>query len=84
MPTKLSYRDQRERDLLPGRIAALEAEIADLAQALADPELYQRNRAQFQDSAARLDAARAELIAAEERWLEIELAAEQAAEARAR
>jgi ATP-binding cassette subfamily F protein uup len=83
-PTKLSYRDQRERDLLPGRIAALEAETAALAQALADPGLYQRDRAAFQRSAARLDVARAELATAEERWLEIELAAEQAAEARAR
>ena len=82
--TKLSYRDQRERNLLPERIAALEAEIAALGAALADPGLYARDAASFQRAAARLDAARAELVAAEERWLEIELAAEQAAQARAR
>ncbi len=82
-PTRLSYRDQRERNLLPERIAALEAEIASLAQAMADPGLYQRDPAAFQRTAARLDVARAELTTAEERWLEIELAIEQAGQARA-
>jgi ATP-binding cassette subfamily F protein uup len=82
--TRLSYRDQRERSVLPERIAALEAERCALEAALADPGLYARDAAAFQRTAARLDAARAELAAAEERWLEIELAAEQAAQARAR
>jgi ATP-binding cassette subfamily F protein uup len=82
--TRLSYRDQRERSVLPERIAALEAELRALEAALADPGLYARDAAAFQRTAARLDAARAELAAAEERWLEIELAAEQAAQARAR
>jgi ATP-binding cassette subfamily F protein uup len=81
---RLTYRDQRERTLLPERIAALEAECATLERTLADPALYARDAAAFQRTATRLDAARAELAAAEERWLEIELAAEQAAQARAR
>ena len=83
-PARLSYRDQRERALLPERITALEAERRALEQTLADPGLYARDAAAFARAAARLDAVRAELAAAEERWLEIELAVEQVERTRAR
>jgi len=83
-PTRLSYRDERERTLLPERIAALDAERAQLEATLADPGLYARDADGFARAAARLDAVRLELGAAEERWLELELAAEQAAQARGR
>ncbi len=39
---KLSYKEQRERDELPARIAALEAEQASIAAKLADGTLYAR------------------------------------------
>ncbi|MBI5164462.1 MAG: ATP-binding cassette domain-containing protein [Magnetospirillum sp.] len=70
--TRLSYKDVRELEQLPGRIDALAAEIAALEAALADGALYSRDRARFDRSAARVDAARAELAAAEERWLDLE------------
>ena len=66
---KLSYKDQRDYDLLPARIEELDAEIAKGEHALADPELYTRNPDQFARFTRRLDQLRAEKDAAEERWL---------------
>ena len=40
---------------------------------IADPMLYARDRAAFDKTSAALTAAQAELSAAEERWLELEL-----------
>ena len=39
-PTKLSYKDQRDLDLLPDEIEALEAKIDELNACLGDPECY--------------------------------------------
>jgi ATP-binding cassette subfamily F protein uup len=65
-------------------MATLEREIAALETQLAEPALYGSDRSKYQSVASRLDAARTELAEAEERWLAIELAAEQAERARAR
>jgi ATP-binding cassette subfamily F protein uup len=67
--TKLSYKDQRDYDLLPARIEELDAEIAKGEHALADPDLYSRDPAQFARFTELLDKLRAEKDAAEERWL---------------
>jgi ABC transport system ATP-binding/permease protein len=69
--TKLSYKDQRDFDLLPGRIDALEGEIARDEDLLADPDLYARDPARFAQLMAAIAAARAERDAAETRWLEL-------------
>ena len=68
---RLSYRDQRDYDLLPARIEELDAEIAKGEHALADPQLYSRDPAQFTRRSDRLAALRADKAAAEERWLAI-------------
>jgi ABC transport system ATP-binding/permease protein len=68
---KLSYKDQRDLDLLPGRIEALEAAIARDEAALSDPDLYARDPARFAALTAAIEKARAERDAAEERWLEL-------------
>jgi len=68
---KLSYKDQRDYDLLPGRIEDLLAQIAANEAALADPALYTRDPAKFAALTGAIDAARAEKDAAEERWLEL-------------
>ena len=68
---KLSYKDQRDYDLLPGRIEALEGEIARDEAALHDPDLYARDPKRFAALTAAIDRARAERDAAEERWLEL-------------
>jgi len=40
--TKLSYKEQRELDALPDKIASLEAQHAVLVQTISDPAFYQR------------------------------------------
>jgi len=69
--TKLSYKDQRDYDLLPRRIEELDALMARDEAALADPDLYTRDPARFAALNASLEKARAEKEAAEERWLEL-------------
>ncbi len=68
---KLSYREQRELESLPGRMEALEREIAELEAALGDPALYASDPAKAASLAARLGPAKEELDAAETRWLEL-------------
>jgi ATP-binding cassette subfamily F protein uup len=69
--TRLTYKDQRDYDLLPARIEELDAEIAKGEHALADPQLYSRDPAQFARFTALLEKLRAEKDAAEERWLSL-------------
>ena len=69
--TKLSYKDQRDYDLLPVRIEELDGLIAKGESALADPVLYTSDPAKFARISAALDQARAEKDVAEERWLEL-------------
>ena len=69
--TKLSYKDQRDYDLLPGRIEELLAQIARDEAVLSDPALYTRDPAKFAALTKAIEAARAEKVAAEERWLEL-------------
>jgi ATP-binding cassette subfamily F protein uup len=68
---KLTYKDQRDYDLLPDRVHALEAQIARDMAALSDPDLYARDPRRFAALTAAIDKARAERDAAEERWLEL-------------
>jgi ATP-binding cassette subfamily F protein uup len=68
---KLTYKDQRDYDLLPERIQTLDAQIAREETALSDPDLYTRDPARFAALTAAIEKARAERDAAEERWLEL-------------
>lgn len=65
---KLSYKDQRELEGLPGRIAALEEEQAQIAAALADGSLYASDAARAAALSARNAAIEDELMQALERW----------------
>lgn len=69
--TKLSYKDQRDYDLLPKRIEEIEAQIAKDEAALADPDLYTRDPAKFARLGEGIAALREEKDAAEMRWLEL-------------
>jgi ATP-binding cassette subfamily F protein uup len=69
--TKLSYKDQRDLDQLPGEIEKLEAQIARDESALADADLYTKNPKRFAELTAAIDAARAKKEEAEMRWLEL-------------
>jgi ATP-binding cassette subfamily F protein uup len=66
---KLSYRDQRDYEILPARIEELEAAIAKGEALLSDPELYAKDPKRFATISAGIANARAEKDAAEERWL---------------
>ena len=68
---KLSYKEQRELEALPERIAALEKEIAEIESILGDPSFYAKEPAKAAAYAERLAPAKEELDAAETRWLEL-------------
>ena len=68
---KLSYKDQRDYELLPQRVEELNAQIARDEAALSDPALYTRDPAKFAALTKAIEKARAEKDAAEERWLEL-------------
>ncbi|MEW6164276.1 MAG: ATP-binding cassette domain-containing protein [Pseudomonadota bacterium] len=68
---KLSWKEQRELDALPERIAALEEEQKTLTACLEDPALYEKPQ-EAQTIAARLAAIDAELLELLERWEALE------------
>ena len=68
---KLTYKDQRDYDQLPGRVEELEAIIARDETALMDADLYTRDPERFATLTASIAKARSEKDAAEERWLEV-------------
>ncbi|MDZ4315424.1 MAG: ATP-binding cassette domain-containing protein [Azonexus sp.] len=65
---KLPWKEQRELEGLPGKVAALEAEQIALSKQLEDPAIYQADPAVAQKSAERLAVIDDELIALLERW----------------
>jgi ATP-binding cassette subfamily F protein uup len=65
---KLSYKEQRELESLPDRIAALEAEQKQVQADLADPKLYASDAAKVAQLHARDVAIESELMQALERW----------------
>ena len=67
-PRKLSYKEQRELDELPGRIEALEAEQKELGEFLARPESYTAEPDRAMKAQVRHTRIDAELLAALERW----------------
>jgi ATP-binding cassette subfamily F protein uup len=68
---KLSYKDQRDYDRLPVEIERLEAQVAADEAALHDPDLYTRDPDRFAELTERIARHRADIEAAELRWLEV-------------
>jgi ATP-binding cassette subfamily F protein uup len=58
-------------------MAELQGKVRALHERLDDPGLYARDRKAFDATSAALAAAQAELSAAEERWLELEVLREE-------
>ena len=69
---KLSWKEQRELEALPDRIAELEAEQLALTGALEDPGFYQRDPQAAQQAASRLAVIDDELLVLLERWEQLE------------
>jgi len=68
---KLSYKDQRDYDRLPDEIERLEAQILLDEERLSDPDLYNRDPKRFAELTERVARHRADIEAAEVRWLEV-------------
>ena len=71
-PQRFDAKLQRELDRLPDRIARLTGEITALEERLGDAGLYTRDPASFARLTGELDQRRGDLVALEERWLELE------------
>jgi ATP-binding cassette subfamily F protein uup len=71
-PKKLSYKDQRELDDLPQRIEALDAEQAQLQEAMGEPGFYRQDNEKVAATLARLEVVGQELEACYSRWEELE------------
>ncbi len=67
-PRKLTFKEQRELEALPGLIEALEIEKQDLFSSLSDPELYKTAGQDVARLQTRLDELEAELEVAYNRW----------------
>ncbi len=70
--TKLSYKDQRELDLLPNEIEALETSIRALQEQIAAPDFYSRGSDEVQRTLRELSASESLLEQHIERWGELE------------
>jgi len=69
---KLSWKEQRELEALPEKIAALESEQAALTARLEDPAIYQTDPGAAQQAAERLAVIDDELMGLLERWEALE------------
>ena len=74
---KLSFNEKFALDNLPKQIAKLEDDIRALQKKLDDPNLYARDRKAFDAATEAMAKAQAELAAAEEKWLELEMLREE-------
>ena len=74
---RLSNAEQHALKTSPARIAALNAESRRLERLLANPDFYARDREGFAAAGANLAKIQAELAAAEEEWLRLELLREE-------
>jgi len=74
---RLSFNDKHALETLPKTMTKLQAEIAKQQKLLDDPELYSKDRKKFDAASAAIAKAHAELHAAEEKWLELEMLREE-------
>jgi ATP-binding cassette subfamily F protein uup len=77
---RMTFKDKHALETLPQRIAEMQAQVKALAAKLADPQLYERDRAAFEAASAEIGQLQRDIEAAEERWLALELEREQLGE----
>jgi ABC transport system ATP-binding/permease protein len=71
-PRKLTFKEERELEALPERIAAIEGEQGKIHRTLADPEFYRSAGSEVARLNARLEQLESELETAFCRWEELE------------
>jgi ATP-binding cassette subfamily F protein uup len=69
---RLSFKEARELEALPDRVAALEAEQRRIGERLADPSLYREQAGEVSALQARFDAIEVELLDLLARWEALE------------
>ncbi|WNW09622.1 ATP-binding cassette domain-containing protein [Pseudomonas sp. DTU_2021_1001937_2_SI_NGA_ILE_001] len=69
---KLSYKEQRELEALPGQIEEAETRLAALSEEIAQPAFYQRPSTEVTAVLAQVEKMQAELDALLERWAELD------------
>ena len=69
---KLSNKEQRELEALPGLIETLENDLAELEATMSDPSYYKRDKAEIGETAARAESIRVKLTESYARWEELE------------
>jgi ABC transport system ATP-binding/permease protein len=74
---RLNFNEKHALETLPKTIAKLQAEIAKQQRILDDPDLYTKDRKKFDEASAAIATVQAELAAAEDRWLELEMLREE-------
>ena len=74
---KMTFKDKHALETLPGKIAQLEKEAAQLTKRLADPNLYTRDPKEFDAATAALNKISDELATSEEEWLRLEVLREE-------
>jgi ATP-binding cassette subfamily F protein uup len=69
---KLSYRERRELEALPGAIETLEVEQRDLGRTIADPEFYKEPAGRINEALQRVQQIERELVDLYARWDELD------------
>ncbi len=70
-PRKLSFKEEKELEILPQRIEKLEKEQQQIHASMTDPAFYRESGAKVTESKARLEALEKELAEAYKRWEEL-------------
>ncbi|MSP41607.1 MAG: ATP-binding cassette domain-containing protein [Deltaproteobacteria bacterium] len=71
-PRKLSYKEQRELEALPGKIEALESEQSELHARMGEANFYRQGSDRITTTMERIEAVKIELEACYGRWQELE------------
>lgn len=74
---KLSFKEKHLLETLPDKMDAMGRDIAKLRDALAEPDLYARDRPRFEKISALLAKMEDDLAKAEEEWLALEMKREE-------
>ena len=74
---RLSFKEKHALETLPGKIEALQKELAKLHDLLADPDLYAKNPKRFDEVSKAVDERSRALSDAEDEWLALEMLKEE-------